>query len=328
MSPSDKGIQATCFCTYCARPFRTKDGWSRHEKEDHESHVFPCMPNGSVEIRGSGPKCSICKAPNPDESHINMHQLAPCLSKSVSGREYKRRGDLVSHLRTHGVLDGSALALAEQWKRTSDKKAWACGFCVCMFVQRMDRINNIYNQHWKNGVTMNSWSPSLVIQGLLHQRLLSSRWSESLSNESMLDSSKITWHSSVISDLQRRLELAEEHPESLVAAAYEQSSLGQGKTYCLDQFGVETSNHESTTREQATSCLISSEMQNQILKPPASQPSQPFISQVNPNLDHPIRELPSMNPGSEIDWIWTGDPCASWCERPSEQGPRSWQHPF
>lgn len=322
MSPS---VQATCFCTYCARPFRTKDGWSRHENEDHESHCFPCIPNGSVEIRGSGPECSICKTPNPDESHINMHQLAPCLSKPLSGREFKRRGDLVSHLRSHGVTDGSGLGLAEQWKRTSDRKAWACGFCVRIFFQRMDRINHIYNQHWSNGATISSWNPSLVIQGLLLQPLLSSRWLESLSNDTMFDSSKITWHSSVIKDLQRRLELAEEHPENLVAAAYEQSSLG---TYPSDQFGVEINNHESMTREQSTSCLISSEMQNQILKPPASQPSQPSICQVNPYLDHLISELPFMNPGPEIDWIWTGDPCASWCERPSEQGPLIWQHPL
>lgn len=44
----------------------------------------------------------------------------------------------------------------------------------------------------------------------------------------MLDPLKIEWHSYVIEDLQRKLEVADEPPESLVAAAYERSSLGQG----------------------------------------------------------------------------------------------------
>lgn len=225
VTPWNKGAEQTCWCTYCPRQFRTKDGWSRHEKEDHENQVYPCMPHGPVENRGRGPECSICATSNPDEGHLMMHQLGPCLEKSVTGREYKRRGDLVSHLRKHGVPNG--LGLAEQWKRTSGRKAWACGFCLNIFFQRMDRINHIFQEHWRNGVTMKSWSPSMVIQGLLLQPQLSNRWLESLSKGSIIDPSRIKWHRSVAEDLQRRLEVLEEPPESLVAAAYEQSSLGQ-----------------------------------------------------------------------------------------------------
>lgn len=224
MSLSGKGVQVVCWCTYCSRDFRTKDGWSRHEKEAHENHVYLCMPDGPVEIRGRGPECSICGTPNPDEDHLNTHQLARCLEKSVSSREYKRRCDLVSHLSGHGAPN--CLGLAEQWKRTPPRKARACGFCVRIFFQRMDRINHIYNEHWINGANMSDWNPSMVIQGLLLQPLLRSRWSEFLSKDFMFDPSKITWHPSIIKDLQRRLEVVEEPPETLVAAAYD--LVGQG----------------------------------------------------------------------------------------------------
>lgn len=226
MQPSDKRVQATGWCTYCTRSFQTKDGWSRHEKEDHEDHVYLCMPNGPVENRGRGPEFSICGTLNSEKNHLIMYQLAQCLKKPIFARQYKRRSDLVSHLSSHGVPNG--LGLAEQWKRTSNRKAWACGFCVKTFFRRMDRINHIYNQHWLNGANMNSWNPSMVIQGLLLQPLLSNEWSESLRRKSMPDRLKIKWHSSVIGDLQRRLEVADVSPECLVAAAYEQSSLGQG----------------------------------------------------------------------------------------------------
>ena len=228
ISPSDKLVEATCWCTYCHRPFKTKDGWSRHENQDHEDHVYFCMPNGPVENRGRGPECSICGTLNPDENHLILHQSAQCLKKPVFAREYKRRCDLVSHLSSHGVLKvPNSLGLAEQWKRTSNRKAWACGFCVKGFSKRMDRINHIH-KHWLDGANMNSWNPSMVIQGLLLQPLLSNKWSELLRRKSILDPLKIEWRSSVIEDLQRRLEVADEPPESLVTAAYERSSLGQG----------------------------------------------------------------------------------------------------
>lgn len=312
ISPSDEGVQATCWCTYCARSFRTKDGWSRHEKEDHENHVYSCMPTGPVEIRGRGVECSICRAPNPDEGHLNMHQLARCLEKSVSDREYKRRNDLVSHLRSHGVSNG--LDLAKRWRRNPNRKAWACGFCVTLFSQRMDRINHIYNQHWTDGMNMNHWNPSMVIQGLLLQPLLSSKWSEFLSKGYMLDTSKITWHSSVIDALQRRLEVAEEAPESLVAAAYALSSLGQSRfdadmqapRRCWGTGSLDC--HANRPRHGDVECyekLYSFDMSHQALRPEATRPSLSSIGQVNPNFHSPIGDLPS-----ETDWI--GDHATAW----------------
>lgn len=130
-SPLNNRIQVTCWCTCCHRSFTNKDGWSKHETENHENHVFPCMLNERIENRGRGPESSICGAPDPDENYFNMHQLAGWYEKSVCGREFKRRGDLVNHLSYHGVPNG--FELAERWKSTSDRKAWACGFCIKIF---------------------------------------------------------------------------------------------------------------------------------------------------------------------------------------------------
>lgn len=226
---SSETPKASCWCTYCSPPrrFRRKDGWARHEREKHEEHLYPCMPNGAIEMTEQGPVCAICKTSDPDKTHLDKHNIGSCVSNPWSTNAYKRRIDLVNHLKhRHGISNGQGLA--EHWKRAPDKKAWACGFCVKYFPQRMDRINHIYAEHYAQGTDMRSWDAVKVIWGLLRQPRLWDAWSEYLLAKYSLAPTELTWHASVVKSLQRRLEMGEESPEVLVAAAYEQSNLGSG----------------------------------------------------------------------------------------------------
>lgn len=217
----------TCWCTYCSPPrrFKRKDGWARHEREKHEEHVYPCMPNGAIEFTEQGPVCAICKTKDPDKVHLNKHNIGSCIRNHLSTQGYKRRIDLVNHLKLqHEVSNGQGLA--DDWKRAPDKQAWACGFCVNYFPQRMDRVNHIYAEHYTQGADMRSWDPVNVIHGLLRQPRLRDAWSEHLLARYSSTSPELTWHTSVVESLQRRLEMGEESPDVLVAAAYDQSNLG------------------------------------------------------------------------------------------------------
>lgn len=216
------------WCTYCSPPrhFKRKDGWARHEREKHEEHVYPCMPNGAFEITEHGLICAICKTIDPDDIHLDKHNIGLC-GNPLSTHVCKRRIDLVKHLNIdHGVPNGQRLA--EDWKRAPDKKAWACGFCVNYFPQFMDRINHIYTEHYAQGEHIRSWDPVKVIQGLLCQPRLSETWSAYLLARYPSGLPDITWHASVVNTLQGRLEMDEESPNILVAAAFDQSNLSSG----------------------------------------------------------------------------------------------------
>lgn len=222
LSNSNRPPRIISWCTYCSppRPFKTKDGWARHERETHEEHVYPCMLNGAIETMEHGPICAICKTIDPDDIHLDKHNRGLCSFST------KRRVDLVNHLKVrHGVSNGKRLA--EDWKRAPGKKAWACGFCVKCFSQSMDRINHIYAEHYAQRADMHSWDAVKVIQGLLRQPRLLDTWSDYLRARCSSSSStpELTWNDSIVTSLQKRLEMGEESPEILVAAAYDQSNL-------------------------------------------------------------------------------------------------------
>lgn len=188
--------------------------------------MYPCMPNGAVESTEHGPVCAICRTRDPDDIHLNKHNIGLC-GNPLWTHVCKRRIDLIKHLNTaHGVPNGQRLA--EDWKRAPDKKAWACGFCVSYFPQFMDRINHIHTEHYARGEHIRSWDPVKVIQGLLCQPRLSDTWSAYLLARYPSPLPDVTWHASVVNSLQGRLEMDEESPNILVAAAFDQSNLGFG----------------------------------------------------------------------------------------------------
>ena len=182
------------WCIICEHPrmISTCDGWRRHMRE-HEQ-VWPCL---------------IC-ARNDLSYSLNQHPV------------YTLESNLVKHLSgIHGHSEDAARILADEWKRTDTKKAYACGFCIQTFKIRSDQLNHIDQEHWMRGQNINEWDLNKVIHGLLLQPNILSSWRNLLRDTSLVIRDP-TWNYSEAMGLIRRLELNEESADDLAAAAIAQ----------------------------------------------------------------------------------------------------------
>ena len=201
------------WCIVCENPkaITTCDGWKRHMKE-HEV-IFPCMPQGPVQASESGPQCSLCGSLLPDQEHLNIHSVQQCITRS---RTYTRKANLVKHLEeVHRIQDGSALA--EAWRIAFKKRYFSCGFCIILFDNINDQLNHIDIHHFRQFEDICNWDMTKVIKGLLLQSGVDIAWHGISANYA---ESGFSWDISCNRDLQLRLELAEEAPNTLAAAVF------------------------------------------------------------------------------------------------------------
>ncbi len=175
------------WCTVCKdhAPFSTCDGWKRHMKE-HET-CYPCLLCGHPSILGKDKK-------------------------------FSRKPNLVKHLRDSHSTSENSNALAEQWKRTEPKKAYACGFCATHFNTLNDQMNHIDNLHFKHSQDMSDWDHNNVILGLLSQPDVKVAWQKQLASKDP-SISECTWQYSVVADVQTMLETRQDSPDGLAAEA-------------------------------------------------------------------------------------------------------------
>ena len=206
------------WCTICEQPrqYETCDGYKRHEKE-HETR-FICMPSGAVEYKNGSSHCTLCGVLNPTQHHLQGHQLGSCTQNT---RSFPRKSLLVNHLKNHGIKAGEPLA--ERWRRPTEKKAFACGFCVQSFSTMVDRLNHI-DAHYKSRQHIDDWDANKVIEGLLRQPELNEAWRHIVSSNAYIASSGFTWDQRVVKGLQVRLEMGVEDPYTLAMAALELST--------------------------------------------------------------------------------------------------------
>ena len=189
----------------------TCDGWKRHMKE-HEV-IFPCMPQGPVQASNVGPQCSLCGSFFPDQEHLDTHSVQQCIKKC---RTYTRKANLVKHLEeVHRIQDGSALA--EAWRIAFKKRYFSCGFCIMLFDNINDQLNHIDIDHFRRLEDICNWDMTKVIKGLLLQSGVDIAWHEISANYA---ESGFSWDISRNRDLQLRLELAEENPDTLATAVF------------------------------------------------------------------------------------------------------------
>ena len=201
------------WCIVCENPkaITTCDGWKRHMKE-HEV-IFPCMPQGPVQASGSRPQCSLCGSLLPDQEHLDAHSVQQCITKA---RTYTRKANLVKHLEeVHRIQDGSALA--EAWRIAFKKRYFSCGFCITLFDNINDQLNHIDIHHFRQLEDICNWDMTKVIKGLLLQSGVDIAWHGISANYA---ESGFSWDISCNRDLQLRLELADETPDSLAAAVF------------------------------------------------------------------------------------------------------------
>ncbi len=214
-APSATSISSTHshWCIICENPkaMTTCDGWKRHMKE-HEA-IFSCMPQGPVQASDLGPQCNLCGSFSPNQEHLDAHSVQQCITKC---RTYTRKANLVKHLKeVHRIQDGSALA--EAWRIAFKKRYFSCGFCIILFDNVNDQLNHIDIDHFRRSEDICNWEMTKVIKGLLLQSGVDIAWHEISANYA---DSGFGWDTSCDRDLQLRLELAEEAPDTLATAVF------------------------------------------------------------------------------------------------------------
>ena len=209
-----------CFICESHRVFATCDGWKRHMKE-HETR-YPCMPHGCERYTVHGPECVLCGALNPDERHYNSHKIQPCSNKTLVARSYTRKSHLISHLKNHGISDGSTLA--EEWRDTLSKKYFSCGFCIACFHSHTDQLNHIDSAHYKNHQHISEWDSNNAVLGLLLQPGVQESWQNILKVHPRYNNSSFRWHPAAVKRLQLRLEKREEPVDGLALAAFNEGT--------------------------------------------------------------------------------------------------------
>lgn len=171
----------------------------------------------------NGFNCALCITPTPEGC---QHHVRACLAPSGGRFSCKRRYDMVKHLKkVHGV-DSKAQgeAIAAELKQTLDKNTWACGFCLTTFSNFQERLRHL-QLHFEQGKTMDDWSTTLVIQGLLQQPSIVESWRAKLANSFPFpETLQSVWEEPTTKELQYRLEVGPsqsgETAETLVEAAY------------------------------------------------------------------------------------------------------------
>ncbi|KAL2042574.1 hypothetical protein N7G274_004333 [Stereocaulon virgatum] len=216
---------AIYWCTICGtdklKPYKNHDEWRREEKQHEATYI--CMFGETSGVPGNGFNCTRCLAPNPEGC---QHHVQACLAPSGDRFSCKRRYDMVRHLKkVHGVdSKAEGEAMAGKWKQTLDKSAWACGFCLTTFSNFQDRLRHL-QLHFEQGKTMDNWSTTLVIQGLLQQPSILEAWKAKLVD--VLPGSEtwqFVWKEPTVKELQYRLEMGPsqsgESAETLVETAF------------------------------------------------------------------------------------------------------------
>ncbi|KAI1431198.1 hypothetical protein GGR50DRAFT_101113 [Xylaria sp. CBS 124048] len=145
-------------CTFCTESFRTKHDWQRHEKSLHLSlERWICSPEGgrAVDPETGLTSCAFCGEANPDDSHIEAHNLSSCSEHAQEERTFYRKDHLRQHLRL--VHDVKFLPWSmDKWRVASPAIRSRCGFCEAVLDSWAIRVDHIA-EHFKTGNTMADW---------------------------------------------------------------------------------------------------------------------------------------------------------------------------
>ena len=192
-------------------------------------------PNSINEIPSDGPRssvlpsaghphgCPICQKEGAFgtcdgwKRHMKEHEtLYPCNTCATSGkfRSYSRKINLLRHLATHGWSKSSSSKLADEWKKTHDKKFFGCGFCVFLCDSLTEQLNHIDSEHFRNSCSISDWDANKVIRGLLLQPDLS-LIVQNLLGQSFGTSENLSWYPFMVHELQLRLQKSNETLENL-----------------------------------------------------------------------------------------------------------------
>ncbi len=197
-------------CTICGsrRSYQNPSDWRKHEKEHEATYI--CMIGSSQE------------APQMIGRKTEIHR--------VCDFSCKRRDHMVTHLNERHEIHKVAQArtLADQWRRTTGKMFWSCGFCVCLFTSFAERLKHIGSEHYEQNQTYDEWDSTRLIRGLLLQPGVQRAWDAILATGPIHHCSELVWDRRTIEEIQYRLEMGPspiQSAESLAMAAYKAGKL-------------------------------------------------------------------------------------------------------
>ena len=214
-------------CTLCDLRdfFRTEGEWKKHELAHFPQVVHICFPRGLKERTASHRTvCAACDFPNPDGNHLDSHNPAPCIEKTLEARVEKRKDRFIKHLASHAIGNNSS-KIAE-WSLQPFGRIWGCGFCVRAFDDFEERSFHV-GKHFKQGFEMGHWSTSTIIQSLLTQPSILPAWNSLVAakfGSRILPSP--SWPSDRCDSLQNSLEEQVGPPSRLAKMAFVLSSYG------------------------------------------------------------------------------------------------------
>jgi hypothetical protein len=143
-------------CTFCTDSFPAKYDWQRHEKSLHLAlEKWTCAPQGAVLTTSDKKRlCAFCRAPNPDDEHLESHNYSSCQERTVQERTFYRKDHLNQHLRLmHNVKFSPWM---EHWRSATAEILSRCGFCNTTFTTWKDRVDHLA-AHFKKGADIAQW---------------------------------------------------------------------------------------------------------------------------------------------------------------------------
>ena len=193
-------------CTICGsqRSYQNHSDWRKHEKEHEVTYI--CMIGSSEEAPPIINETTV--------THRACHFSC------------KRRDHMVTHLsRRHEIYEvAQARNLADQWRCTTGKMFWSCGFCVRLFTSFAERLKHIGSEHYERNQTYDEWDTTKLIRGLLLQPGVQRAWDAIPATGPIHDFEEFVWDCRIVEDIQYLLEKGPsptQSAESLAMAAYE-----------------------------------------------------------------------------------------------------------
>ena len=197
-------------CTICGsrRSYQNHYDWKKHEKE-HEANYICKHGSSQDDLR---------MANKNTQTHISCKYTC------------KRRDQMVAHLNKNHEIHKVVQArdLADQWRHTTGKKFWSCGFCIRLFTGFAERLKHIGREHYEQNQTYNEWDTTKSIRGLLLQPEVQRAWESIVATGSTHYSEELVWDARGIEKTQYLLEMGPsptQSAESLAMAAYEAAKL-------------------------------------------------------------------------------------------------------
>lgn len=200
------------------RQYTTCDGFRRQENEREMHYVF--MPEGPVEDLPNGHRCALCHLANPNEDHLRYHNVWHFAKTSKAPLRRSRKGEFEKLLRAHHVPDTHVDHLVSKWRIVQKKKAYSCGLCITLIPSLSKRTSHMCRDHFGQGQNLDNWDDNNLIKGLLLQPELRKCCRVLFKSDPSRADSTFVWPSSVVKDLQYKLELGQSTPQELALLAF------------------------------------------------------------------------------------------------------------